>query len=136
MKKINSIHFGGKMIAAGIGLAVIIPAVSRLAAGYFSWLLFIPGGAVLLIFIIIFGIEMHQDNSVIPHYEKTLKDTIPYNPQKHIPVIRASICTGEKTAGFRDRETGHFTEVMIIHDEYDKERFRNIYGITDIKTEY
>ena len=31
-----------------------------------------------------------------------------------IPVIRASICTGEKVAGFQDIHTGKFTEIMLI----------------------
>ena len=41
----------------------------------------------------------------------------PYNPQKQEPVIRASICTGEQVAGFRDRESGKFEEAMLIRGE-------------------
>ena len=54
-----------------------------------------------------------------------------------IPVIRASICTGEKVAGFRNPETGAFEEVMLITSAADLEKFRKQYGIVDeIKTIY
>ncbi len=53
------------------------------------------------------------------------------------PVIRSSICTGEKVAGFRDRETGRFTEVALLRSEGDLAAFRQKYGITeDIPTIY
>ncbi len=45
------------------------------------------------------------------------------------PVIRASICTGEKVAGFRDEKTGHIEELMLIGDEKDLERFMQMYGV-------
>ena len=47
------------------------------------------------------------------------------------PVIRSSICTGEKVAGFRDRETGRFTEVALLRSEGDLAAFRQKYGITE-----
>ena len=47
------------------------------------------------------------------------------------PVIRSSICTGEKVAGFRDRETGRFTEVTLLRSERDLAAFRQKYGITE-----
>ena len=43
----------------------------------------------------------------------------PYNSKIQEPVIRASICTGEQVAGFRDRETGKFEEAMLIRGEGD-----------------
>lgn len=136
MKKINSINFGGKMIAVGLGLIVIIPLAVWLITGRFSWFSIIPGGLVLLVFAVIFTIEMIQDNSKIPHYERELREAIPFDSEKQIAVIRSSICTGEKTAGFKDKQTGHFTEVMIIHNDYDKERFMKIYGIDEVKIDY
>ena len=33
----------------------------------------------------------------------------PYDPATQIPVIRSSICTGEKVAGFKDKRSGRFT---------------------------
>ena len=52
-----------------------------------------------------------------------------YDPEKLTPVIRSSICTGEKAAGFREKETGRFLEVMLIRDDRDLESFRSEYGI-------
>ena len=45
------------------------------------------------------------------------------------PAIRASICTGEEVAGFRDIHTGQFEEVMLIRGEKDLKEFRRAYGI-------
>lgn len=45
------------------------------------------------------------------------------------PVIRASICTGEKVAGFRDERTGQIDELMLIAGEKDLEEFLQIYGV-------
>lgn len=84
MKKINSIHFGGK----------------------------------------------------IPYYIKHLKDTIPFDDERQYPVIKTSICTGEKVAGFRNKTGNGFVEVMVIHNDYEKELFMKAYNLEDIKTEY
>ncbi|MBR2281580.1 MAG: hypothetical protein IJ863_03040 [Spirochaetales bacterium] len=52
-----------------------------------------------------------------------------YDHGKLCPAIRSSICTGEKVAGFKDRRTGHFTEIMLIKTDKDLETFRSRYGI-------
>lgn len=72
----------------------------------------------------------------IPHFLKELKKNIPFDPETQYAVIRSSICTGEKVAGFKDKETGHFTEVMVIKNAQDESFFREIYGLDEIKTEY
>lgn len=60
-----------------------------------------------------------------------------YDPEKMTPVIRASICTGEKTAGFKEKASGKFTDVMLIRDDGDLEAFRRQYGITgELETIY
>ena len=59
-----------------------------------------------------------------------------YDPEKEKPVIRASICTGEQVAGFKDLATGKFHEVMLIRGEKDLKVFRDRYGITEISKEY
>ncbi len=53
------------------------------------------------------------------------------------PVIRASICTGEKVAGYRD-EKGRFTEVMLIRGDRDMQEFLDRYGFSrdEVKTEW
>ncbi len=65
-----------------------------------------------------------------------LAEKIPFDPEKQIPVLRSSICTGEKVAGFKDLEGGHFTEVMLIRSPRDEQEFREIYGLESVKKEY
>ena len=62
--------------------------------------------------------------------------TIPYDPNAQYPVIKASICNGERVAGFKSREDGHFTEVTFITSEAELKTFMDAYGLEDIKTEY
>lgn len=45
------------------------------------------------------------------------------------PVIKASICTGEQVAGFKDLHTGKFTEVMLIKNNSDIDEFMEMYDI-------
>lgn len=52
-----------------------------------------------------------------------------YDAEKLIPVIHGSICTRERAAGFKDRETGQFHEIMLIQNEKDLEAFRKRFGI-------
>ena len=59
-----------------------------------------------------------------------------YDPDRQYAIIRSSICTGEKVAGFKNKEDGHFTEVMLIRSYEDELRFKEIYGIEEFKTEY
>ena len=52
-----------------------------------------------------------------------------YDPEVEEPVIRASICTGEQTLGFRTLSTGSFQEVCLLRDQTDLDQFRKDYGI-------
>lgn len=52
-----------------------------------------------------------------------------YDRENKVPIIRASICTGEQVAGFKDLKTGHFEEIMLIANEEDKRTFLKRYGI-------
>lgn len=63
---------------------------------------------------------------------------IPYDKSVQKPVIRSSICTGEQVAGFKDIETGKFTEVMVIRSEKDMSEFLKRYGIAteEVKREW
>ena len=62
----------------------------------------------------------------------------PYDPALHEPVIRASICTGEKVAGFRDRKGGTLHEVSVVNDYSVFRKFLKTYGLReeDVKTIY
>ena len=59
-----------------------------------------------------------------------------YDRATEKPIIRASICTGEKTAGFRDMKTGRFREVMLIRSQKDLDSFMKTYGLDRVDTEY
>jgi hypothetical protein len=67
---------------------------------------------------------------------KESKLDIPFDPGTQYPVIKASICTGEKVAGFKDKKDGHFTEVCLIKTPKDEENFKKTYGLETVKTEY
>lgn len=69
-------------------------------------------------------------------FEKNLRENIKFNPDTQYAVIRSSICTGEKVAGFKNKKDGHFTEVMLIRNPDDEKRFREIYGLDTVKVEY
>lgn len=53
-----------------------------------------------------------------------------YDKENLRPVIRASICTGEQVAGFKDIHTGKFTEVMLVRNSKDIEEFTKKYDIS------
>ena len=67
---------------------------------------------------------------------KEVAPTIPFDPEKQDPVVRSSICTGEKVAGFKDKDGGHFTEVMVLRTPEDEALFKRTYGIQILRTEY
>lgn len=52
-----------------------------------------------------------------------------YDHENKKPVIRASICTGEQVAGFKDLHTGTFEEIMLIRNADDLIAFKERYGI-------
>ena len=47
------------------------------------------------------------------------------------PTVRCSICNGEQVAGFRDRQSGVFNEVMFLRDDRDRRQFCAQYGLTE-----
>ena len=61
--------------------------------------------------------------------KKHITDT--YDKENQIPVIRASICTGEQVAGFKDIHLGKFQEVMLIKNTKDLDMCKQRYGITE-----
>lgn len=69
---------------------------------------------------------------------KKKKTPLFFDRSRQIPVIHSSICTGEKTAGFKDRETGKFQDICCIRSSKDLDKFMETYGISreDIRTEY
>lgn len=75
--------------------------------------------------------KFHKD-----HHGKELESEIRFDPETQYAVIRSSICTGEKVAGFRNKKDGHFTEVMVIRSSEDEKQFMAAYGIEKVRTEY
>lgn len=63
---------------------------------------------------------------------------IGYDRAAQRPAIRASICTGEQVAGFKDIKTGAFKEVTVIRSEKDMKEFLKTYGVSpdEIVKEY
>lgn len=52
-----------------------------------------------------------------------------YDKENQKPAIRISICTGEKVAGFMDKTTGKFADVMLIRNDSDLARFCRQYRV-------
>ena len=63
--------------------------------------------------------------------KKKNRETKTYDKETQKPVIRASICTGEMVAGFKNLGSGEFKEVMLVRDEADIEEFMRLYGIEE-----
>ncbi len=60
-----------------------------------------------------------------------------YDLEKYIPIIKASICTGEQVIGFKEKSTNKFIEISLIKDIKDIEDFRKKYNVLgEIKKEY
>lgn len=59
-----------------------------------------------------------------------------YDRENQKPVLRCSICNGEQVAGFKDLRTGKFQEVMLIRDDRDLRRFKDMYDIAFVEKEY
>lgn len=67
--------------------------------------------------------------------KKTIQKT--YDKENKKPIIKASICTGEQVAGFKDIHTGKIEEIMLIKNHTDMEYFKRMYGIEEeITKEY
>ena len=62
-------------------------------------------------------------------FKKKQKPKGSYDHENKKPVIRASICTGERVAGFKDLLTGTFEEIMLLQDAADLAEFKERYGI-------
>ena len=52
-----------------------------------------------------------------------------YDKDSKRPVIKASICTGEQVAGFKDIHTGKIEDIMLVKTSADIEKFKEMYGI-------
>lgn len=54
-----------------------------------------------------------------------------FDRENEYPVIRSSICTGEQVAGFKNKNTGQFCEIMCLRTAADRQEFLTAYGIRE-----
>lgn len=80
--------------------------------------------------------ELRESLSPSSRAKRSLRDAVPYDSETQRPIIRASICTGERVAGFKSRTDGHFTEVMLVRSVEDEREFMEAFGIDSLETEY
>jgi hypothetical protein len=61
-----------------------------------------------------------------------------YDSAEYKPVLHCSICTGEQVAGFKNRRTGQFEDVMLVRGQKDLQAFLDRYGLTadELEKEY
>ncbi len=61
-----------------------------------------------------------------------------FDRENEIPVLRSSICTGERVAGFFNKKTQKFTEERLIKTNADFDDFLRTYKIKneDVKREW
>ena len=63
-------------------------------------------------------------------FKKKVKK-LEYDRKSKRPVIHASICTGERVAGFKDLHTGKFEEILLIRNDKDLNEFMRMYNILE-----
>ena len=63
-------------------------------------------------------------------------EPIEYDRERLKPVLRCSICTGEQTAGFQERDSGKFHEVQLIRTPQELQEFLDRVGLQDIEKIY
>ena len=59
-----------------------------------------------------------------------------YDRENWRPVLKCSICNGERVAGFKNIHTGEFQEECFIRDDRELEAFKHKYGIAEMPKEY
>lgn len=71
-------------------------------------------------------------------WKRAEKKAVFYDKTGKTAVIRASICTGEKVAGFKDEATGKFEDMIVIRSDADLREFMSRYGVqeNEIKKEW
>lgn len=82
----------------------------------------------------LFGGKKQKEDSGTKSHPKPPKES--YDPEIQRPILRCSICTGEKVAGFKNIQTGKFEEVTLIRDDRELREFMERYGISEVTREY
>ena len=63
-------------------------------------------------------------------------DIYRYNKGTEVPAVKSSICTGEKTAGFLEVNTGKYRDIMLVESDADIEAFKSACGVDEVKEIY
>ena len=58
-----------------------------------------------------------------------------YDRENWRPVLKCSICNGERVAGFKNIRTGEFKEESFIRSDEELEAFKRRYGISEMNKE-
>ena len=69
-------------------------------------------------------------------FGKKKKLKVQFDRENQKPVLRCSICTEEKVAGFKNIHTGKFEEVMLIRSDKELDVFKAMYELDDVAKEY
>ena len=109
--RINAIRFSGEWLGRTLLIGIVLPL----------------GLAIVL------AVEKHQDFGRIPDDERHLAEDTPFDPQRQEAILRASAGTEERIAGFRSREDGRFTEVMMLRPAAEERRFMRTYGLDSLR---
>jgi len=66
------------------------------------------------------------------------KPVITFDPSKETPAVKRSICTGEMTVGFVEKDTGKFRDLMCAKNPKELEDFCKRVGVSseELKTIY
>lgn len=62
---------------------------------------------------------------------KKKQEILTYDKERLQPAVRASICTGERVAGFVERDSGKFEEITLIRSDEELADFCRKYGISE-----
>lgn len=86
---------------------------------------------------------MHDDfkrqrigTKVMFGFFKNKFEVTPYDKESETPVIKSSVCTGEKVAGFMDIRTGKIREVMLIANDQDLKFYCKKYNVSENEIKY
>lgn len=96
----------------------------------------ISGIGLLWIMKVFFGIPKPENPKQKGSSDIEQRRREAYDLQKYLPIIRCSVYSGKQVAGFKDKMTGQFMEVMIIQSDKDLEEFKARYGVDKVEKEY
>ena len=68
--------------------------------------------------------------------KKKAEPKFKYDPNRYKAVVKCSICNDEQVAGFKDTQSGHFFEIMLIRSGQDLDSFMEMYELSSVTKEY